>query len=319
MRWSRYEILRSCLMTVYTLLFIACFVSIAMSLYYLSALALDSFQTSGVFAGILISSFFLLVSSVWGCSRTKAVQSHSQTVSRVSFTVMFLGLLACFVAWCVSTRQSYDLITETVSQPLDYWATHLGKESKLLYNFAVEFEEMWSAGQCEGNECVYSDCSGDPVVITTPLTCADEGMLAQFNFFITSYKGTADELRDCISIVNDIKNKTDNPSVPTVTWCQSREMFITSARSVNASMFALTLFQSACILISICLMYYYMYIARTEFPDMNPKRHLWRFRPNLSDSRWLQSLRSEDELREVSKRRKDASDDGSDDEIATIA
>ncbi len=167
---------------------------------------------------------------------------------------------------------------------------------------------------------MFSVCCGDPVVLTTPLSCEDEGMLAQFNFFITSYEGSADELRSCISIVNDIKNKTNNPSVPTVTWCESRDMFLSSAQSVNASMFALTLSQSACILISIGLMYYYMYVAITEFPDMNPKRHLWRFRPNLSDSRWLQSLRSEDELREVSKRRKDASDDGhNDDEIATIA
>lgn len=285
---------RTILMAIYTLLFIACFGNVGLSLYYLSALALDSFQTSAVFSGILVTGLVLLVSSVWGCHRTKDVRSHNRTSTRTAFTSLFLGLFVCFVAWAIYTRKTYDLLACTMAEPLNYWATHLGSESKLLYNFAIEFEEMWIAGECLGNDCVFDDCRGDPV-ITTPLNCVDHGMQSQFQYLIDSYDGTADELRECVSIVEDIKNKTSDVGLPTVTWCQSRELFLTSASRTNAAMFGLTLAQSICILVSIFLMYYYMFLVRRDFPRIEKRLSWWRARPRLSDSKWLQSMKSEDE------------------------
>lgn len=295
MEWNCLVTARCCLLGLYTLLFIACFGNVGLSLYYLSALALDSFQTSAVFSGILVTGLVLLVSSVWGCHRTKDVRSHSKPFARSAFTTLFVGLFVCFVTWTIYTRRTYDLLTCTMSQPLNYWATHLGQESKLLYNFAVEFEDMWTAGECSGNDCMYPDCRGDPNVLTRPLSCHDLGMTAQFNYFIQSYDGTADELRDCINIVEDIRSKTGDTDLPTVTWCQSRELFLQSARTSNAAMFGLTLAQSICILLSVGLMYHYMYLVRRDCPDMHKRISWWRVRPRMSDSKWLQSLRSEDE------------------------
>jgi hypothetical protein len=281
-------------MVIYTVLFIACFGNVGLSLYYLSALALDSFQTSAVFSGILVTGLVLLVSSVWGCHRTKDVRSHNKTSTRTAFTSLFLGLFACFIAWTVYTRRTYELLTGTMAQPLNYWATHLGAESKLLYNFAIEFEEMWSAGQCVGNNCVFDDCRGDPVM-TDPLECVDDGMQSQFQYFINNYYGSADELRACVSLVEEIKNKTGDVGLPTVTWCQSRELFLSSATRTNAAMFGLTLAQSICILISIFLMYYYMFLVKRDYPRIEKRLSWWRARPRLSDSKWLQSMKSEDE------------------------
>jgi hypothetical protein len=293
MQRKKLEVFRASLLGLYTILFLACFGNIGLSMYYLSALALDSFQTSAVFTGVLLTGFLLLVSSVWGCHRTKDVRSHSNTVSRISFTLLFCGLLACFITWTVSTKRAYDLIAGTASQPLDYWATHLGRESRLLYNFAVEFTEMWESGGCSGNDCVYTDCRGDVKVETTPLECDDEGMTAQFNYFTSRYSGTPTDLRNCISLVNDIKNKTGDLAVPTVTWCESRELFLKSARNVNMAMFGITLIQSICIFLSIVTIYYYMFLVRTELPDLGSSQSGWRIRRNLTDSAWLRSLDEE--------------------------
>jgi hypothetical protein len=173
----------------------------------------------------------------------------------------------------------------------------------MLYNFAIEFEDMWESGHCEGNHCLYEDCRGSPQVLTTPLECVDEGMTAQFNFWKSKYTGSADDLRSCLSIVNDIKNKTGDLDVPTVTWCQSRDLFLESARTVNGVMFGITLGQAACILISIILMYYYMFLVETEFPERKRGRACSVIRRTLTDG-WLQSLRSEDEDKDVSQKKK---------------
>ena len=287
-RYVRYAMLG-----LYTVIFAACFVNVGLSLYYLSALALDSFQTSGAFSGILVSGSTLLVASVWGCHRTKDVRSHSRTVPRVAFTTLFVGFLALFTLWAVRTRQTYELIVETTEQPLNYWAEHHGAESELLYNFAIEFEEMWEAGICQGNDCVDTQCSGDPVS-TTPVVCADEGMQAQFRQLTSKYTGTADELRNCITLVNEIKQAAGDTKLPTVTWCQARAYFLAEAELTNEIMFWVLVGQCVFIFLSIVGMYYYMLLVRTTCPELTRQR-FW-IRSRLSDSRWLaSSLRSDDE------------------------
>ena len=296
----RLRITRVLLLSLYTMIFAACFANVGLSLYYLSALALDSFQTSSAFSGILISGSALLVASVWGCHRTKDVRSHSKAVSRVAFTTTFLAFLGVYILWAVRTRQTYDLIVETIEQPLSYWAVHPGAESRLLYNFAREFEEMWLAGVCGGNECIDPACVGDPV-LTTPLVCADEGMQAQFRQVISQYDGTAAQLRECISLVEAVKQEEDDKDLPVVTWCQARVNFLTDAEKTNEAMFWVVLVQSVLIFLSIAGMYYYMTLVRAVRPEAI-RRPMW-IRSRLSDSKWLSSLRSDDEELDAFKKR----------------
>ena len=286
---------RKALLSMYTFIFITCFVEIAVCLYYLSALALDSFDTSAVFAGILVTSAVLMVSSVWGCHRTKYIRSHSSKFVRRSFVLFFAVLFGIFVAWTVLTRRTYDLIAEIESEPLSYWDSNRGQEAKLLYNFALEFEDMWESGNCTGNTCAYSDCRGSPVV-ATPLECSDRGMLAQFNAFIGAYSDTADELRDCVNVVVRVLNTTIAATdFPVLTWCQARLPVLDSARICNGVMFWLVLFQSVCILCSIPVMWHY---GRLVLRDKGGSlRDRFFYRSSLTDSKWFRSQPSDDEDR----------------------
>ena len=285
-------------MAVYVIIFVGCFFAIGVCLYYLSALALDSFQTSAVFSAILVTSSFLLVSSVWGCHRTKDVRSHRKETINKLFIVAFVLFLGALITFDVITRQNYDLLTEIESEPLGYWDLHRGPESDLLYNFALEFNDMWEAGGCKGNDCVDVNCSGNPVN-TTALVCDDEGMQAQFESFIDAYDGTADDLRDCIDLVSSImETDTSIQTFPTVTWCESRSSILESAKLSNLTMFCLLLVQSTLVFFSIPLMYMYVERWRKERPTPSANPFLYS---SMSDSRWLRSIRSDDELKKNSQ------------------
>jgi hypothetical protein len=290
---------RHALMTIYVVIFMGCFFAIGVCLYYLSALALDSFQTSAVFSAILVTSSVLLVSSVWGCHRTKDVRSHRNQANNRIFLIVFALFLGALITFDVLTRQNYELLREIESEPLGYWDLHRGEESDLLYNFALEFDDMWEAGGCSGNNCTDPQCSGNPVN-TTPLVCDDEGMQAQFQSFIDSYDGTADELRDCVDLVTSImETETSIETFPVVTWCEARSSIIESARKSNLAMFCIVMVQSIMVFFSIPLMFVYVERWRKERPIHSNQPFLYT---SMTDSRWLRSVRSDDELKRGAKK-----------------
>ena len=150
---------------------------------------------------------------------------------------------------------------------------------------------MWDAGGCQGNDCLYSNCSGDPV-LTTPLTCEDQGMDAQFRHLIKRYTGTGDDLRHCTDLVGEIMIQADITDFPTVTWCQSRESILGSAELTNWTIFWVVIIQTVAILVSIPLMHVYVVLWKKARPLHGGNRFVYT---SMSDSQWLKSLRSEDD------------------------
>ena len=289
---SPVPILRTILLTIFTLIFVACFGDLGISLYYLSALSLNSLQTAGVFTGIIVTSGVLLVTTVWGCYRAKDVRSQSHLRSKLSFNVLYISLLAIFIAWAFFTRSSALILSGVLAEPLTYWSEHPGPEANLLVNFGLEFQDMWESGECQGNDCLYSDCRGDPVA-TTPLICADLGMTAEFGQWITKYKGTADDLRSCDFFLDSLMNATGVVGFPKVTWCQSRFLFLQSARGVNEFMFWFLLCQILLIGFSIPLAWLHSKLVQNALRNKTGSKYF--LRASTEDNRWLQSLKSEDE------------------------
>ena len=224
--------LRVSVLIVYTIIFLLCFVSMGIALYYLSALPLDTFETSGVFIGILCVSLVLLTHSVWGCHRAKDVKNltSKRKLARGVFFISSALLLGGFIAFTVQTQRVYNTIVSIEDKPLGYWVSHRDSpEEIMLYNFAVEFDTMWLAGGCSGNACVSADCSGDPVDLT-PLTCDDRSMEVQFEDWSSHYTGTADSLRTCIAFMTE---RMGIPDFPSPTWCESRLYLLDSCKNVN--------------------------------------------------------------------------------------
>lgn len=246
------------ILVLYGLIFICCFVDIGICLYYLSALSLDSFQTSSVFSGILLAATCVIICTVWGCHRAKDARkllpqkSKTNTFSQILFLCVFFAILIIFVILTAGTHQIYNTLVTIESKPFGYWDDHPGKEQDMLMNFAIEFNDMWVDGGCSGNECVYSNCTGDPVSLT-PITCKDASMQIQFVDWTEAYDGSADELRTCISVVGEIMEESGIENYPTPTWCECRMYFIDSARKANEVMFIFLIIQSVLVAVSIPL------------------------------------------------------------------
>ncbi len=175
------------LLMLFGCIFGCCFVDIGICLYYLSALALDSFQTSSIFSGILLTATVVIICSVWGCHRTKEARkllpqkSKANTISQVFFLSVYFILLVIFVILTAGTHQVFSTLSTIESEPFGYWDDdHPGKEKNMLMNFAMEFNDMWIAGACSGNQCIYPNCTGEPVALT-PLACKDRSMQFQFD------------------------------------------------------------------------------------------------------------------------------------------
>jgi hypothetical protein len=286
-------LLRRLLLLVYTWIFVMCLIAIGVSLYYLAALALNSFGTSGVFTGILAVSTVLLVSSVWGCHRTKDVRSHRNEKKGIAFLVLLAGIWGSFLAFTVITNDNYNLMVEIQSKPLVYWDEHLGEESDMLLNFAMDFFDMWQSGWCEGNKCEVDGCADDPIALS-PLRCDDEGMQAQFRSLISKYSGSQEELRICHQLLVEIMASTENPDLiddfPIITWCQSRSTMLQYAQMTIRFMFWIDILLTISLGISIPLMWLYVFLIKKLMPDLHTKA--WT---PLFESRFFKSLKSEDE------------------------
>lgn len=280
---------RTFVMILFGLIFFSSFVTAGISMYYLSALALDSFQTSAVFVGILTTSMVLLIHSVWGCHRSKDMRRpmiHSRgKLATILFFALSGLLLAAFISWTVSTRSTYLTIVGIQSAPFGYWDANPGKESEMLFNFASEFDAMWQAGDCSGKDCVYPDCQGDPVELTS-LYCTDLSMQIQFRSWASHYTGTANLLRTCIQLVFTIMN---NPEFPTPTWCQSRTFLMNHSRDINDLMFYFTLVQCVLILLSLPAVLLNMrMVAKLNIDQLGGLDWLLH-RAQLDSTRWFHS------------------------------
>jgi hypothetical protein len=244
------------LLIMYGLIFTCCFVDIAICLYYLSALALDSFQTSSVFTGILLTATVVIICSIWGCHRAREARrllpqrSRRNIISQIFFLSVYFVILIIFVVLTAGTHEVYAILQSIVSTPFGYWDSHPGPEQDLLMNFALEFNDMWVAGGCQGNTCLFPGCFGDPVNLT-PLTCTDRSMEIQFDDWMSTYSGTADQLRTCISYVGSIMEEQGVVDFPTPTWCECRLMFIDSARLANLIMWIFLVVQ--CVLVGLTI------------------------------------------------------------------
>lgn len=259
------------LLIIYGCIFCCCFVDIAICLYYLSALSLDSFQTSSVFSGILLTATGVIICSIWGCHRTKDARkllpqrSKQNTFSQIFFLSVFFVILIIFVILTAGTHEVYSTLAEIESEPWGYWDDHPGDEQDMLMNFAIEFNDMWVDGGCSGNECSYNNCTGDPIVMTA-LKCIDVSMEIQFADWIGTYSGGADGLRTCIRVVDQVMIEADIQNYPTPTWCQCRAYFIDSAREANETMFIFLIIQCALVATTIPLVLIHTKYVRKSKP-----------------------------------------------------
>ena len=294
---TKLDITRQMSLGVNTMIYLMCFLIAGLSLYYLSAIALDSFQTSSVFLGTLISALILLVISVWGCHRAKDVRSQTFAGRRRFPTLLFFSMtfvcFAAFIFWTDAAWSAYAQIRDIESQPIGYWYDNPGKEERVLFNFATEFNEMWIAGGCSGNDCVTDGCPGDcfslsacpdPIELT-PLVCTDDSMQHQFSNWIGQYTGTALVFQKCVALVYDIM---DIPGFPSATWCESRTYLMNTAKHANLLMFYFTLIQSIMIFVGVGVVVMYMWMVRDLLKTDQLNGIDWLiYRSQFDASRWF--------------------------------
>jgi hypothetical protein len=240
-------------MIVYSVLFVLSFVTIVICMYYLSALALNSFETSSLFTFTLVLSSLVVIASIWGCHRAKEsrdgvpdpkymgakTRNQKHQLSLIFFFILFALFVSGNILLAVNAHQNFELLTTLANKPVDYWFSHPGPEATMLHNFALEFDQMWQAGQCSGNNCVVPDCADSPIQLT-PFNCTDKSMETEFEKWSTRSPPSETELRKCVVYVNSLfGGPSSNTTFPVVTWCECRSVLINYARISNWLIFLL--------------------------------------------------------------------------------
>jgi hypothetical protein len=230
-------------MIVYSILSILSFFIIIVCLYYLSGLALNSFETSSVFTISLVVCTLVVISSIWGCHRAKEIRDadnpfvarHKNTgkakLSLIFFLIIFSTFIIGNIVLSIAAHENFEVLETLTSKPVDYWASHPGPEATMLHNFALEFNQMWEAGGCSGNECVVPECADSPITLT-PLHCTDKSMETEFEKWSTRSPPTEMELRKCVVYINSLFGDTKT-TFPIVTWCECRFVLTNNAKVSN--------------------------------------------------------------------------------------
>ena len=250
-------------MIMFSVLFVLSFFIIVVCMYYLSALALDSFETSNVFTFSLILSSMVIIASIWGCHRakesrdtgelpsvsqlTRTVGRRPKTLSLIFFIILYVLFVCGDILLAITAYRNYVTLTTLSGKPVDYWFNHPGPEATMLHNFALEFDQMWDAGGCSGNNCVVPDCADSPILLT-PMNCTDKSMETEFVKWSTRSPPSEDELRDCVVYINTLfGGPSANTTFPIVTWCQCRFVLTTYAQVSNFLIFILLIIGAAVI------------------------------------------------------------------------
>ncbi len=109
----------------------------------------------------------------------------------------------------------------------------------MLHNFALEFNQMWEAGGCSGNDCVVPNCADSPIEVT-PFNCTDKSMEIEFEKWSTRSPPSETELRDCVVYINSLfGGPSSNTTFPVVTWCECRFVLTSYAKISNWLIFLL--------------------------------------------------------------------------------
>lgn len=255
---------RTAQMIVYSVLFVLAFLTIVVCLYYLSALALNSFETSSLFTFTLVLCTLVVIASIWGCHRAKEsrdvqdpqylgaqTRAKKHRLSSIFFFILFALFVSGNILLAVNAHKNFELLTTLENKPVDYWFSHPGPEATMLHNFALEFNEMWQAGQCSGNNCVVPDCADSPIQLT-PFNCTDKSMETEFEKWSTRSPPSETELRECVVYVNSLfGGPSSNTTFPVVTWCECRSVLINYARISNWLIFLLLVIGGAVITVFI--------------------------------------------------------------------
>jgi hypothetical protein len=248
---SKLRATRTAQMTVFSILSILSFFIIIVCMYYLSGLALNSFETSSIFTISLVVCTLVVISSIWGCHRAKEVREadnpliarHKNTgrakLSLIFFFIIFTTFIIGYIVLAISAHQNFEVLETLTSKPVDYWSTHPGPEATMLHNFALEFNQMWEAGGCSGNDCVVPDCADSPIALT-PLNCTDKSMQTEFEKWSTRSPPTEMELRKCVVYINSLFGGNAT-TFPIVTWCECRYVLTNNAKVSNRLIFILLL------------------------------------------------------------------------------
>lgn len=248
---SKLRLTRTIQMTVFSVLSILAFFTIAVCMYYLSALALNSFETSNVFTFGLVLSTLVVIASIWGCHRAKETRDpdnllvgHQKSVrkhrlSLIFFFILFSLFVACNIILAISAYQNFEILKTLGDKPVDYWFSNPGPEATMLHNFALEFNQMWEAGGCSGNDCVIPNCADSPISVT-PFNCTDKSMETEFEKWSTRSPPSETELRDCVEYINSLfGGPSADTTFPVVTWCECRFVLMSYAKTSNWLIFLL--------------------------------------------------------------------------------
>jgi len=167
-------------------------------------------------------------------------------------------------------KDNYHILDELEAEPFAYWDQHPGPEQTMLHNFAVEFYQMWLAGECSGNTCLHAGCLSDSTpfdisdksvartnitIPLTPLVCADKSMETQFTNWVSRYSQSQAELVACIAYMTALFNQTDHQGdetdFPIVSWCQCRYMLVDSAKVSTGIMSGILAAEAILVLVGI--------------------------------------------------------------------